>query len=373
MWHPNFKFPEHLKSSENQHRTNYFENKFVLMHERIKSVQFRLESEFFSAKEQHIALVIGPTGVGKSCLAHSILGACYKNINDEERYKNLPMVYFEADVHSTGNFSWKDFYSRLLRAIGELDDIRVYGKPELAGDYGARKYSTRNRSEADLKSDLQDRLSEYRVKYILLDEIQHIFKYGGKSAERNLDILKSISNKTGCRFIGLGTYEVSFSVDKSAQLSRRILTIEFPSYVFDAASDLKQFQAAYIGLLAHMPVQLNQDVVSAVEDVFLGCCGCVGILKEWLNRALVMALGKDTPVSMAILRQTRLKGSQLKSIAQEISEGKVFFEEPDDRDIAILLGLEGGTIAAKGVQNLPGAKSSNSRPGERKPVRDAVL
>lgn len=373
MWHPNYKFPESLKSADFLDCTTYFEHKFVLMHERIKSVQRQLELEFFSAREQHIALVIGPTGVGKSCLAHSLLSSCYKNIKDEERYKNLPMVYFEADVHSTGNFSWKDFYRRLLRTIGELDDIRVYGRPEMAGDYGARRYTAKNRSEADLKSDLQDRLAEYGVKYILLDEIQHIFKYGGKSAERSLDILKSISNKTGCRFIGLGTYEVSFSVDKSAQLSRRILTVEFPAYVFEAPNDLKQFQSAYMGLLAHIPAEMNQDIVSSVEQVFLGCCGCVGILKEWLNRALVMALNKSKPVSLEILRNTRLKGSQLKSIAQEISEGKVFFEEPDDRDIAVLLGLRGGDVDAVEKPSPSGVRPGNRRPGERNPVRDAVI
>lgn len=373
MWHPNYKFPEYLKYADPLDCAAYFEHKFVLMHERIQSIHQRLDSEFFSAREQHIALVIGPTGVGKSCLAQSVLSHCYKKINDEERHKNLPMVYFEADVHSTGNFSWKDFYRRLLSAIGELDDIRVYGKPELAGDYGARKYTARNRSETDLKSDLQDRLAEYGVKYILLDEIQHIFKYGGKSAERNLDILKSISNKTGCRFIGLGTYEVSFSVDKSAQLSRRILTVEFPAYSLGSFNELKPFQSAYMGLLAHMPIQFSKEVAAAVEEVFIGCCGCVGILKEWLNRALVMALGSDIHVSLELLRTTRLKGNQLKSIAEEIREGKAFFEEPDDNDIAILLGLRKGGASSAAEPRSPVGKSGNRKPGERKPVRDVVL
>ncbi len=373
MWHPKYQFPEYLKTADTAERNAYFAGKFVLMHERIKWVQKRLDTEFFNASEQHIALVIGPTGVGKSCLAQSILSECYKRVGSDGDSRSLPMVYFEADVHSTGSFSWKDFYKRLLRAIGELESARVYGAADNVSEFGARKYSNKNRSEADLKSDLELRLYEYGVQYILLDEIQHIFKYGGKSEERNLDILKSISNKTGCRFVGLGTYEVSFSVEKSAQLSRRILTVEFPSYSLKSVNEKKQFESAYVGLLAHMPVELESEIANAVEDVFIGCCGCVGILKEWLNRALVLALSSDQAVSLDILKSTRLKGNQLKSIAEEIREGKAFFQEPEDNDIAVLLDVRGRDRGIDAKDKLEKKTGIKRQPGVRKPVRDAVL
>lgn len=372
MWHPNYKFPESLKSADDETKKEYFSKKFVMMHERIKSINNKINSEFFNSLEQQIALVVGPTGVGKTCLAQAMMKSCYKNIPDSDRYKNLPMVYYEPDVNSVGKFSWKDFYRELLLAIGELNHIRVYGCPEPAGEYGARKYVAKNRKESELKSDLQNRLKEYGVKYFLLDEIQHIFKYGGKSEDRSLDILKSISNKSGCRFIGLGTYEILFSLDKSAQIARRSLNIEFSSYMYDCDSEITQFQSAFMGLLAHIPIQLSSDVGSSVEEVFIGCCGCIGVLKEWLNRALVIALEDDSQLSMKHLRKTRLKGNQLIPIAQEIKEGKAFFEEPDDDDIALLLGLRGG-VDGSVKPNPSGGKPGNRRPGERKPVRDIVL
>lgn len=372
MWHPNFKFPESLKLSSADECSEYFEKKFVLMHDKIGCVQERLETEFFESREQQIALVIGPTGVGKSRLAHSLFETCYKHIPDEECRKNLPMIYFEADIHSKGNFSWKGFYKQLLRSIGELEEIRIYGKPVPSGEYGARKYGATNRMEDDLKSDLIDRIREYGVKYVLFDEIQHVFKYGGKSAERNLDILKSISNKSGCRFVGLGTYEVSFSVDKSAQLSRRILTLEFPAYTLNSKADFEAFKSAYSGMLAYMPIQLTKELGSYSNEVFIGCCGCVGILKEWLNRALNIALKESSPLAISHLKRTRLKGSQLKSIAEEIKEGKVFFEEPDDNEIAMMLGILGGSARPQD-QDKPSKKTGNRKPGERKPTRDPVL
>lgn len=305
-------------------------------------------------------------------MAHSLFDACYKHIPNEECRKNLPMVYFEADIHSKGNFSWKDFYKQFLRSIGELEEIRIYGKPVPAGEYGARKYGATNRLEGDLKTDLINRIQEYGVKYVLFDEIQHVFKYGGKSAKRNLDILKSISNKSGCRFVGLGTYEVSFSVDKSAQLSRRILTLEFPAYTLKSKADLEAFKSAYSGMLAYMPIQLSKELGSYSREVFIGCCGCVGILKEWLSRALNIALKENSPLTISHSKRTRSKGSQLKSIAEEITEGKVLFEEPDDKEIAALLGMLGGSIPMP-KQDKPPKKTGNRKPGERKPTRDPVL
>ena len=367
MWHPQFKFPESLKGGAVAERIAYFERGFVLKHAMIQQVQSELYSGFFESTEQQIALVVGPTGVGKSCLAHAILGESYREIPEGEFQQELPMVYFEADVHSAGGFSWKDFYTRLLRAIGELEEIRVYGKPLSVGEHGARKYSTRNRTEHELRKDVEQRIKDYGVKYILFDEIQHVFKYGGKAAERNLDILKNISNKTACRFIGLGTYEISFSVEKSAQLSRRMVILEFPGYSVKPKAEFQQFLSAYSGLLAHMPVGMAPEVAAFAKDAFVGCCGCVGVLKEWLNRALREALKDGVDLSVAHLRGSRLKGSQLKPIAEEIREGRAFFVEPEDNEIMALLGV------AELVQpETSKARSKSLKPGVRKPRRDEV-
>lgn len=370
MWHPKYQFPERLKSASVDEKMAYFKKGFVLNHVMIKRVHDHLKSDFFDSSEQQIVLVEGPTGVGKSCLANTIFSDFYRGRENEGSCKTLPIVYFEADVHSAGSFSWKDFYVRMLRAIGELEEIRIYGTPLPVGDDGGRKYSARNRTEHQLRGDFERRLSDYDVGYILFDEIQHVFKYGGKSAERNLDILKNISNKTGCRFIGLGTYEISFSIDKSAQLSRRIMSLEFPGYSIASNEDYQSFLSAYSGLLAYMPVQMSADVSRYAKEAYIGSCGCVGILKEWFNRALRRALVGGEGLNSGHFQATRLKGSQLKPIAEEIREGKAFFSEPDDSEIMTLLGVDDSI-----VMEAPSSKSSGKkvRPGIRKPVRDAVV
>jgi hypothetical protein len=252
-----------------------------------------------------------------------------------------------------------------------MDEIRVYGKPTSVGEHGARKYSSRNRTENDLRKDLEMRLKDYNVKYILLDEVQHLFKYGGMASQRSLDILKNISNKTDCRFICLGTYETMFSVDQSAQLSRRIMTIEFPSYSIDSERDYKNFLAAYSGLLAHIPMEISEDLNNFRKSAFLGCCGCIGILKEWLNRAMIRSLSEKAILSSSHLKSTRLKGSQLKSIAQEIREGKLYFDEPGDDEILELLSMRDRQKQNRNNRSSP-RRNTSPKPGVRKPKRDEI-
>jgi len=204
----------------------------------------------------------------------------------------------------------------------------------------------------------------------LFDEIQHVFKYGGKAAERNLDILKNISNKTSCRFIGMGTYEISFSIEKSAQLSRRTIMLEFPGYSVEIQTEFQQFLSAYSGLLAHMPVEISQEVATFARDAYVGCCGCIGVLKEWLNRALREALKQGVALSVQHLRGTRLKGSQLKPIAEEIREGRVFFLEPEDSEIMALLG--GVELMQPEKSESTKANTQKPKPGVRNPKRDEV-
>lgn len=374
MWHPQAKFPEHLRNSSAADCIAYFKTGFVLRHSLINKVKSSLADIFFSSGERSIALISGPTGVGKSCLAHSLINDCYRGTEVEAGIiTTLPMVYFEADVHSTGAFSWKDFYSRMLITLGEQDDIRVYGKILCEENGGARKLSSSNRSEHQLRRDFERRLQDYQVEYVLIDEVQHIFKYGGVRGERNLDILKSISNKTNCRFICLGTYEVSFSIDRSGQLARRALKMEFPNYSIASPVERKLFSTALMGLLAHAPIQISADITKSVQDLYVGCCGCIGVLKEWVERALELALKSELKVlDVEHFKVSRLKGSELKQMAEEIREGKALFSvEEDDDEILAILNDDVVPELPKDKKEVKKAKG-NRAPGQRKPKRDSV-
>ncbi|WP_288131580.1 AAA family ATPase [Microbulbifer sp.] len=370
MWHPNAKFPDKLRSESAQERMDYFKKGFVLKHDSVINTYDCLSREFFDSSEQFICLVSGPTGVGKTCLSSMLMKNAYKNIETEGgRVSELPMVYTEADVLGGAKFSWRDFYSNLLAAMGEPNSIKIYASPRAAETSKGRRYNSRGRSEGDLKKDLLDRISKYRVEYIVIDEIQHVFKYGGQDGEKNLDILKGIANRSGCRFIGLGTYEISYSLERSGQLSRRVHLLDYPAYSVDAESDVKSFTSAYLGLMAHLPIELDPRIGSMAREAFLGSCGCIGTLKEWLDRALKRAFNENSNVlTIEHLKASRLKASQLRHIAEEIREGKSFIEEPDDAEIWEILGSNNNRVPSKSKESR--RKSGSKTPGRRLPNRD---
>ena len=375
MWHPNAQFPEHLRGAEKEEKKAYFDKGFTLHHRMIDVVHQSLVSDFVESAEHLIAIVTGPTGVGKSRLSHLFLSELYQEydgVSDDHVVTELPAIWVEAPVHSTTSFAWKDFYLRVLDALYEMGNIKVYGRPRVDGDKEGREISSRNRTEQEVRKDAERRLQDLKTKYLLIDEIQHIFKYGGKAGEKNLDILKSLANITGCRIVGFGTYESSFSIELSAQLARRSKNIEFPSYDTAEMASNGNFTAAYMGLLAHIPMQLERALDGQVEQVFIGSCGCVGILKQWCQRAMARALntGSDI-VRWEHFQHTRLRASELLKIAEEIKEGKAFFAEPDDDEVLAMLG---GNVEVGEEESAeePREKKSNHKPGQRRPSRDAV-
>jgi len=261
-------------------------------------------------------------------------------------------------------------YGRILEALYEMKNIKVYGNPRVEGVDEGRIFSTKNRTEHEVRKDVENRLKDFGTVYVLIDEIQHIFKYGGKTGEKNLDILKSLANLTKCKIIGSGTYESSFVMERSAQLARRTKNIEFPPYDARDGRSWRNFTSAYMGLLAHVPLQLEESLGSEVEAMFIGSCGCIGILKQWCQRAMIRAINQNNEVlNFEHFKNTRLSASDLRSIAEEIKEGRAFFTEPDDIEIIELL----GGIGSKNLQKEKKEKKRSShKPGKRKLGRDSV-
>ncbi|MFA0810874.1 TniB family NTP-binding protein [Microbulbifer epialgicus] len=350
-------------------KIEYFKSGFFMKHDAVNCAYEHLQELFFDSSEKDVVLVQGPTGFGKTCLSEYLMREAYKNVDVmNEQVNELPMIYVEADVLGGSKFSWKDFYSELLNAMGELQNIKIYGHPKIEGSNIGRKYLSQNRNEISLKRDFLSRVRDYGVKYIIVDEVQHIFKYGGQSGEKNMNILKGISNRSGCRFVGLGTYEISFSLDMSDQLARRVGIMDYPAYSIRRPGDVAKFSSAYSGLLAYMPIMMEPSLIKNAKAVFMGSCGCIGILKEWLGRALNMALkDKDKVLTVKHLDKTRLKNNQIKTIAEAIREGEAFFRQPGDDEIWDILGGK----PEKKRNNKP-SSSRGKNPGQRSPTRDKV-
>ena len=125
-----------------------------------------------------------------------------------------------------------------------------------------------------------------------------------------------------------------------------------------------------------MPVEKTPDLVPHWEYCYERTLGCIGILKNWLTRALKDALdeGANT-VTLQHLERRAWSVAQCQRMFQEIQEGErqLTETENDIKNLRTSLGL-GGTIPEPFQP--PEASKNKTRKGrkvgQRKPKRDSI-
>jgi hypothetical protein len=208
-----------------------------------------------------------------------------------------------------------------------------------------------------------------------------------------MDCLKSLASLTSTVHVLVGTYELLGLTNLSAQLSRRSLDIHFPRYRADCAQEVEIFKRVIMTFQSHLPLLEEPDLVSHYPYLYERSAGCVGILKNWLNRALTVALyGEHKTLTLAHLEQTAEPIRKLLRLAREIKEGETALQERSDlqAELATLLGIivpdtepsvpgrqteghEPGSVEAVSQTAVTHASLRRARPvGQRYPVRDTV-
>lgn len=374
MWHPKAKFPEELKTQSKEARIEYFYDGFILDHKKLNDVLEILNKQLLDSKKYPIIKITGPTGVGKTALCLDSLTTIYKRCAVSANKGELPGVYVEVPKFGDAKkFSWKAFYEELLESLTHpgirfLKEIKI--KDEQEGVDAIRVFSKKNLSEGRLRKLLKMRLKELNVKVIILDEIQHMFDYTEANVKDNLDVIKSLANITEVQFILVGTYEGIEKISLNGRMGRRRRNIHYTNYDLSTSTKQKKadpdeyqsFFEAYSGLLAHVPFELHEDLLSDenVDEVYIRCAGCIGILKEMIERALD-SMSKNQLLTPKMLFEHSIDADDIETIWDEITLGRMNFERNTFDDIRKQLG--------KGKKKTK-KKKTNSRPGVRNPKRD---
>ncbi len=219
---------------------------------------------------------------------------------------------------------------------------------------------------------------------VLLDEAQHLASVGsGRRLSDQLDVIKSIANCTGTAHVLLGTYSLLAFRNLSAQLSRRRVDIHFPRYRSDNPEDLKTFKTVLHSFELHLPLSEPPDLVSEWEYLYERSIGCVGVLKEWLVRALTGVLRKNANrLALRDLEAHALSVAQCDKMLAEALEGEMRLVESSG-ERALLRNRLGLSVhearhedatADQGVHEAetPLPRKQRRTPGQRRPIRDAV-
>jgi len=169
----------------------------------------------------------------------------------------------------------------------------------------------------------------------------------------------------------------------SAQLSRRSVDIHFPRYRSDDPEDLKAFRTVLHSFELHLPLSEPPDLVSEWEYLYERSIGCVGVLKEWLMRALAGVLRKDANVlTLRDLESHALNVAQCDKMLAEVLEGETrLLESSGERArLRTRLGLTVSAARHDDASVHHGAREAEvllprrerRTPGLRRPMRDAI-
>lgn len=380
-------FPRELLKQPNSKRAGYF-NSYTVGHPQLKEASESLTSAINDAIPGSLILVCGPAGVGKTTLRlrteQRITTEMLKELQSDPG--RFPVVGIEAVSPDLGNFNWKDFYKRLLKTLDEpCIDYKL--KPSRSNSSVAphRLANTgSNAAGAELRIVVEEVIEHRRPLAILIDEAQHMAKMSsGRKLQDQLDSIKSLANITRIPIVLIGTYELLSFRNLSAQLSRRSVDVHFRRYRADRDDEIKAFKNVLWSFQNHLPLFEEPNLVGDWDYFYERSIGCIGVLKEWILKALKKSLkdGGNT-LTRKHLEKSALSVSQCEKMLADATLGEEMLEDSMEARgrLRMSMGLEPRFTKAEGNGNRSSARAGNKppgprrrrRPGERNPKRDPI-
>jgi AAA domain len=385
---------------------------YAILHPLLRQVDLQLTRAIEEPAGFAYVLLYGPSGVGKTTVLRQI----------ERRYKEMlassalslltslshlgqppsvPLLVMETRPPDGLAFNRADYYRTALKQLGEytyerrtivdIDAENTWEQKKGRGGAGRGKAAMFNDSP-ELRHALEEAMRRRGVQAVLLDEAQHLLKVSsGVRLIDQLDWLKSMTNVTGVVHILIGTYELLALRNLNGQTARRGLEIHFPRYQFQHEPDQRTFQGMLLTLLQQVPLEVDREMLLQQWPYFYErSIGCVGVLKDWLVRAVAATLADGQSVlTFARLQEYALPEAQCESMAMEAASGEqeLHYTASRRQHLWSLLGMsaaaerkldaspEADTHAARteaGTEESPPQKKTTHRRGQRAPQRDSV-
>lgn len=317
--------PEQAMQLSDNEKLDYF-RKVRVKHPRVSAILEDMETLVLPESGTDIALLIGPTGAGKTTLGTSLVERLVKLHRDEMRedLSFIPAIMITAPASGENKFSWRIFYVKLGTALIEP---LMNKKQEFRLQDGRMSVShvTTTSTVAGLRMAVEGALSYRRTLLVIIDEAVHLIRGAkGNALAAHMDALKSLTILDGVTLTMalIGSYDLYQLMCLSAQLARRSAIVHFRRYCPGIAEDEAAFKKSIETLQKYMPLKGVPDLTQMSPVLMDACVGCVGTLKETLQRALTFALRNKGKWTDACLSKALLTERQITAILEETLKGE---------------------------------------------------
>jgi hypothetical protein len=374
------KFNRSLLDATTEERLKYFVE-YRSLHPQLKALCAQMMAIVRAPAGTDVIMVVGPTGAGKSTLDELLV----KRITElalptlQEDRGRIPVVSFKIPPAERGSFRWSDFYIRYLTQL-ENPLVPFCGRTPRGfikhdGDRSTRIAA--NNDLGDLSRTVEMGLAQRRPMATIIDEAQHLMRVAsGRKVLDHLDVIKAMADMSGVLHILIGTYDLVANLELNGQLSRRATTLHFPRYDANKTDDFLHFVSTLNEFQNHLPLAVTPDLLRNKKEIYAYCCGCVGILKNWLERALSAALERGAKTLIfADLQSTSLSSRQCLTIAGEITKGEAMITALAEGESLLYeqLGMPSPSESASITEASPTKAAAKKRTvGNRSPTRDPV-
>src|SRR6266699_5262197 len=383
-------FPRELLEQTPTARLDYFKG-YTLAHPALSGAFDEVWNALREPAGALLIFVFGPTGVGKTTLLAHIEKRLIERALPmlEQDRSHLPVVKLEAVAPSARQFRWPDFYNRALIGVREAliedkvnADLLVPRYNEKLQRYVAPRTGV---DVAELRLAWEQVLKYRRPSAVLIDEAQHLAKMTrGVKLLDQLDHLKSLAVMSQTVHVLAGTYDLLAFRNLSAQLSRRSVDVHFPRYRATDKQEVRAFQSVVLAFQRHLPLEERPDLVHQWKYLYARTIGCVGVLNDWLTKALAEALetGQKT-LTPHLLEHHALSVDRCEQMMSDVEEGEkaLMYDADADYHLRVRLGLEAPRPSRQAkkpqeneemTQSDASPKKQGTRVGQRTPSRDQV-